>query len=354
MYGIIHKKSQIRCRLIRRNNKLIINKFINPQKLTVKNFSFQLKVYTFNPKNQIYMKKLQLLFAVLLVMSGTLHATVHTVNVSNFVFEPNALTVSCNDTITFHRINGTHPVVSETGAWATFTMSAALVNQNIVLSTAGTYAYYCDFHGGVGGTGMSGTITVTCAPPACLAPTGLTSSMITSTTAKVSWTAAVGATKYTINYRPVGTPTWLKKNTTTTSKKLIELTPGTMYEFKVKTTCTGAVSPFSPTVNFTTLGLVGGDIDTKQTPVAEDHTTKMGVYPNPNNGEFQLVMMHVHQDDINVQVYDITGKLILEQTFTVEDMDVVANIKLPNGFKGNAIIKVNIADKVYTKDILVQ
>lgn len=303
------------------------------------------------------MKKIYFLTAVILVMSGTLHATIHTIDVSNFVFSPNALTVSCNDTIKFHRINGTHPVVSETGAWATFTMSGALIDQNIVLATAGTYAYYCDFHGSPGGIGMSGTITVTCAPPTCLAPTGITSAMITSTTAKVSWTAATGATKYTINYRPVGTPTWLKKNTTTTSKKLIELSPSTTYEFKVKTTCTGAVSPFSPTSTFTTLGMVGGGgggDETKQMPVVEDHTTKMGVYPNPNNGEFQLVMMHVHQDDIKVMVYDMVGKLILEQTFPVQEMDVVANIKLPQSFKGNAIIKVDVAGKTYTKDILIQ
>ena len=65
------------------------------------------------------------------------------------------------------------------------------------------------------GVGMAGTITVTCAPPTCTTPGGVTSAMITSTTAKISWSAVVGATKYQIQYRPVGTPTWLKKNSTT-------------------------------------------------------------------------------------------------------------------------------------------
>ena len=102
------------------------------------------------------MKKIHLLLLLCFALSGTMQATIHIINVSNFVFTPNALTVNCNDTIQFHRVNGTHPVVSESGAWTTFTMSGALINQNIALSTAGTYAYYCDFHGGAGGVGMAG------------------------------------------------------------------------------------------------------------------------------------------------------------------------------------------------------
>ncbi|MBK7036897.1 MAG: fibronectin type III domain-containing protein [Bacteroidetes bacterium] len=302
------------------------------------------------------MKKIHLLLLLCFALSGTMQATIHIINVSNFVFTPNALTVNCNDTIQFHRVNGTHPVVSESGAWTTFTMSGALINQNIALSTAGTYAYYCDFHGGAGGVGMAGTITVTCAPPTCTTPGGVTSAMITSTTAKISWSAVVGATKYQIQYRPVGTPTWLKKNSTTLTKKLVGLTPSTTYQYKVKAICAVGSSPFSTIQTFTTLAFDDGGGDTKQeiAPVQEEHVTQMGVYPNPNSGEFQVVMMHVHQDGVKVQVYDMTGKLILEQPVTLMDMDFVENIKLPDGFKGNAIIKVTVDGKDYTKDILVQ
>ncbi len=302
------------------------------------------------------MKKIQLLLLLCFALTGTMHATIHIINVSNFVFTPNALTVSCNDTIQFHRVNGTHPVISETGAWATFTMSGALIDQNIVLTAAGTYAYYCGFHGGTGGTGMSGTITVSCAPPTCNAPTGVMHSMVTSTTAKISWSAAVGATKYQVQYRQVGAVTWLKVNSTVLSKKLTGLTPATSYQYKVKTICGAVNSPFSPIQTFTTLAFDDGEGDTKQEtpPVQEEHITQMGVYPNPNSGEFQVVMMHVHQDDVKVQVYDMTGKLILEQPVTLMEMDFVENIKLPEGFKGNAIIKVTVDGKDYTQDILVQ
>lgn len=296
------------------------------------------------------MKRL-LTLLILFIAINRINATVITINVSNYVFTPNAVTASCTDTIRFHRINGTHPVVSETAAWATFTMNGALVNKDIVLGTAGTYAYYCDFHGGAGGVGMSGTITVTCAPPECNTPTGVTASNITSTSAKISWVAVAGATKYQIQYRQVGAMGWSKANSMGTSKNIPGLLPSTTYQYKVKTICGALTSAFSVTQTFTTLNMKGEAPDAE---IMEEHITQMGVYPNPSNGDFQLVMEHVHQDDITVQIFDLTGKMIFEKVIAVQNMDVTENISLPDGFMGNAIVKVEVAGKIYTKDILVQ
>lgn len=296
------------------------------------------------------MKRL-LTILTLFIAITQINATVITINVSNYVFTPNAVTASCTDTIRFHRINGTHPVVSETAAWATFTMSGVLVNQDIVLATAGTYAYYCDFHGGAGGVGMSGTITVTCAPPTCNVPTGVTAINITAMSAKITWSAVEGATKYQVQYRQVGGGAWSKANSTSTFKNIPGLTPATTYQYKVKTICGALKSAFSPTQTFTTLTMKG---EAPPSDEVEEHITQMGIYPNPSNGDFQLVMEHVHQDDIMVQIYDLTGKLIYEKEIVVQDMDVIDNISLPDGFSGNAIVKVDVAGKIYTKDIFVQ
>lgn len=310
---------------------------------------FQLLNSSFRDKT-FFMKRLFTILTLLIAIIQV-NATVITINVSNYVFTPNAVTASCTDTIRFHRVNGTHPVVSETAAWVTFTMNGALVNKDIVLPTAGTYAYYCDFHGGAGGVGMSGTITITCAPPTCDVPTGVTASNITATSAKISWVAVAGATKYQIQYRQVGAMGWSKANSTTTSKNIPGLLPATSYQYKVKTICGALSSAFSITQTFTTLTMKG---ETPPAEITEEHVTQMGVYPNPSNGDFQLVMEHVHQDDIVVQIFDLTGKLIFEKEIIVQDMDVIENISLPDGFAGNAIVKVEVAGKIYTKDILVQ
>ncbi len=300
------------------------------------------------------MKKSCILILLIVMITSSLRATIYTINVSNYVYTPNALSVSCGDTVRFHWITGTHPTVSETGTWVTFTLSAAMVNKDIVFATAGTYPYYCDFHGGAGGVGMAGSITVTCAPPTCAKPTGVTASMITSTSARISWTAVAGATKYQVQYRPSGVVTWSKANTTGTFKNLAGLTPATTYQYRVKTICGATNSGFTTIQTFTTLAFTDDAGNQKTTADTEVHMTMMGVYPNPNNGTFQVVMEHVHQDDVVIQVYDLMGKLLIEKPATVSGMGVIEDITLPAGFKGTAIVKVNVLGKDYTKDIFIQ
>lgn len=291
-------------------------------------------------------------FSLLLIacICMQVHATIHTITVQNFVFSPTSTSANCGDTIRFNWINGTHPVVSETASWTTFTMSSSLTSKDVVLTTAGTYAYYCDFHGGAGGVGMSGSITVSCTPPTCDTPTGVTASNITSSGAKIKWSAVSGATQYNVQYRVLGTTAWTKKNSTTISKKLAGLAASTTYQYRVRTTCgAGVFSAYSGIQTFTTAPLKDAG-----EAMTEDHTTKLGIYPNPSNGQFQLVMEHVHEDNVNMRVYDMTGRVILEKTISTSDDAIVETIQLPSGFSGKAIVKIECMGKEMVKEILVQ
>ncbi|MBC8172819.1 MAG: hypothetical protein H7X71_02840 [Chitinophagales bacterium] len=116
-------------------------------------------------------------------------AVIHTITVGCCLYTPSTLTANCGDTIRFQWVNFSHPTVSETAAWTTFPMDAANPTKDIVLTTAGTYPYYCDIHGDPGGIGMSGTITITCTPPPCTTPATITAGMITSSSAKIVWSA---------------------------------------------------------------------------------------------------------------------------------------------------------------------
>ncbi|MBC8046062.1 MAG: fibronectin type III domain-containing protein [Fimbriimonadaceae bacterium] len=295
------------------------------------------------------MKKLFLLLFTACVYIQ-LHATIHTITVQNFVFTPNSVSANCGDTVRFSWINGTHPVVSETATWTTFTMSSGFTTKDIIITTAGTYAYYCDFHGDPGGVGMSGSITVTCTPPPCDTPTGVTAMNVTSSSAKIKWTAATGATQYNLQYRVLGTMAWTKKNSATTAKNLTGLTAATTYQYRVRSFCgAGVFSPYSALQTFTTLTLK------EEAPiVVEDHSVQLGIYPNPNAGEFQLVMEHVHADEVIMRIYDLTGRIIMEQNLISADDAIVQTIKLPDGFSGKAIVKIECMGKELISEILVQ
>ncbi len=91
------------------------------------------------------------------------------------------------------------------------------------------------------------------ASPPCNVPSGLSSSAVTDAAATISWTAVSGATSYAIQYRAVGSSTWIATTSTTVTKNITGLVASTPYEFQVKTVCSASSSSaFSTSSNFTT------------------------------------------------------------------------------------------------------
>jgi plastocyanin len=105
--------------------------------------------------------------AAVLVLIGTLVlasagiATAASVNMADNEFQPASITVAAGEAITFTNVGSNpHTATSDDGVFDTGTVEAG-GTASITLDSAGTYPYYCVFHGAAGGVGMSGTITVT-------------------------------------------------------------------------------------------------------------------------------------------------------------------------------------------------
>lgn len=138
----------------------------------------------------------------------------------------------------------------------------------------GTIMSYCHLVGGIGvslsnGFGTqpgdairtsttnalgSSCITAACPTYACNEPTNLGFGTVTNTSATITWSAASGATSYTLQYRqPVGSGSW---NTVTgitgTSYNITPLMAATEYEVQIKTVCAGGDSRYATGVVFTT------------------------------------------------------------------------------------------------------
>ena len=88
-------------------------------------------------------------------------STVTDVDVENFVFSPANVTIDVGDQVRWTNQEGNHNVVFDamefpgsgppsTSAWV----------YTETFDTAGVYMYYCEVHGGPGGTNMAGTVTV--------------------------------------------------------------------------------------------------------------------------------------------------------------------------------------------------
>lgn len=91
----------------------------------------------------------------------------------------------------------------------------------------------------------------------CGAPSGLTASSITTTSATVGWTAVSGATSYDVDYKLSSSSTWTNAATATTatSVSLSGLTSGATYDYRVRTNCSSGSSAYT-TAQFTTTGTV--------------------------------------------------------------------------------------------------
>jgi plastocyanin len=94
--------------------------------------------------------------------------TPRTVMVSNFQFSPRELTVHAGDTVTWVNQGGFHNVTADDGSFrcaegcsgAAGDPSSAAWTFTRTFTAVGRKAYYCEVHGGPGGSGMSGVITV--------------------------------------------------------------------------------------------------------------------------------------------------------------------------------------------------
>jgi hypothetical protein len=87
----------------------------------------------------------------------------------------------------------------------------------------------------------------------CVAPTSLAAINITATGATLTWSAVANATKYTVQYMPVGEAVWRSVDVTTNSLTINDLSPNVGYIFRVCTMCAGSSGSFcSIDCSFTT------------------------------------------------------------------------------------------------------
>jgi hypothetical protein len=97
------------------------------------------------------------------------------------------------------------------------------------------------------------------AAPACGDPSGLTASAITETSATISWNAVSSATSYGVDYKAASSSTWINaaSATTATSVNLTGLTTNTLYDWRVRATCSSGTGNYVQS-QFTTTGTTPG------------------------------------------------------------------------------------------------
>lgn len=82
------------------------------------------------------------------------------ISIQDFQFSPGNITIQTGSTVTWTHIgNINHTVTADDGSFDSGSLGGGDVFK-FTFTEAGIYNYFCEFHGGPGGSGMSGTITV--------------------------------------------------------------------------------------------------------------------------------------------------------------------------------------------------
>ena len=124
----------------------------------------------------------------LFVSSWSFSQSVFDVQVSDFAFTPNAITINAGDTVRWTNVSGTHNVDGTATTYPSNPMpfsnpsdgSGAWVF-DVVFTIAGSYQYECGFH-----ANMLGTITVN--PPAAISENEIESVLIYPNPAQAAFT----------------------------------------------------------------------------------------------------------------------------------------------------------------------
>ena len=165
--------------------------------------------------------------------------------------------------------------LNSSATWTSFATAQTATSANLTGLTQGSlYDWRVKTTCSAGAGNFVAAQFTTTSPVVCNAPTGLTSSSITSSAATVSWTAVSGAASYAVDYKLNSATTWTSAATATTatSVAISGLTASSLYDWRVSTNCgangtsgfstaqftTGAITTCPGTYDVSTNGTFGG------------------------------------------------------------------------------------------------
>lgn len=168
------------------------------------------------------MKRLLVLGVALLAASAltavrpgvdTARAATVGVSAANYGFTPKDITITAGDTVEWNFSGDDHNVTSVTGDTLDSGTKSSGESYSFVFNTAGTYDYYCTFHGTTTGTGMVGSVIVTGAATATSTSTAIAGD--TATPTRTPTPMATGTASATATGTPSGAPTVSTSGTST-------------------------------------------------------------------------------------------------------------------------------------------
>lgn len=145
---------------------------------------------------------------------------------------------------------------------------------------------------------------------ACSTPTGINYTVLSTTSASISWTAVCNPNSYKIIYRKLGTTAWTTATTASTNITLNNLLAGNSYQYRVAANCgTGIFSAYTVT------GLL--TLPIARTEQIYSINSDWKVFPNPTSGYFKIITSgQPSSQPVRVTIINLLGQLVFEKNLS--------------------------------------
>ena len=155
----------------------------------------------------------------------------------------------------------------------------------------------------------------------CSAPGGLSTTQITSTSAKLNWTAVPGAWGYKVRIRRSNNSSaWTEFTVQTNSYSVTGLLNATSYKWQVMTLCNAggtSASSYGSLIYFNTFTYGRFEESEEQPAPSEELTTNMMVYPNPIESFANIAIEQNFESEATLELYSMTGYLIRQEVVVI-------------------------------------
>lgn len=193
-------------------------------------------------------------------------------------------------------------------------------------------------------------ITIVAGGASCNAPTGVYSSNVGKTSARINWNLVANAQNIKLQYRKSTTSSW----TTLTLpgnyyyKVLTGLTKNTKYYVRLQTVCSSGTSSYSNTISFTTTNSKGPD---REEPILSEEEMELHVFPNPAQDVVNIKLIPANEEyHSQVIITNAIGKVMIETSIDRHE----TSIPVGHLAKGVYFVKVITGKQEFFKKLVLR
>ena len=249
-------------------------------------------------------------------------ANVAAVKVNNY---DTTAVCSSDNSITFSARKSAGPYTMQLFRFGVPYGSPVITNKNHTYHNLPTGSYYATVYGdGATGTAFGKSKPVSVEPIV----TGLNTTTIKNTQAKLNWNNVSCAAYFIIHYKIHGSNTWLIKRPAgnITSFVLKQLQPNTTYDWTIATADSAngiiATGAYADSITFTTTSSLIADNDNEEDDLNVSINKNDGIIsiaPNPATSYFIINYKNNVQQKISAQLFDFNGKAVWSSGLTNTD-----------------------------------